>query len=113
MILFENLRNLGYNLSEFEFASCLSCVDGISLSTRTVLPSKYCNSVSQQLTKKCGFACNNLTIFNSVSESMYILKQELEKYNFINQIFNKIFNVSVIISVSQKRSGSWIGNQKQ
>jgi hypothetical protein len=107
LLLFPKIRALGYNLSDFSFVSCLTCNDGISLETREVSSSKYCNSVSSQQSTQCSFACSNLTIFSSADESIFTLKQELEKGGgFLNQIFNILFNTNITITINKKRDGS-------
>lgn len=106
LILFPKFRELGYNLSDFPLASCITCNQGISLETREVSSSAFCNSVSSQQSNPCSFACSNLTVFSSAIESIYTLKQELEKGSFLNIIFNKLFNTNITITINKKRDGS-------
>lgn len=100
--LFPNLRALNYNLSLFEFSSCSSCSNGLSIMTRNVFSSSYCGNVKSSDVSQCSFACSNLTVFSSSTESIYSLEQQLNNGGFINQIINKLFGINVTI-VNMKR----------
>ena len=99
--LFPEFRALGYNLSSFAFSSCLLCSGGLAIQTRNVVSSIYCTNIESKETVSCSFACSNLTIFTSAKESLYTLQQQLEKGNFLNSIFNALFNINVSISSNQ------------
>ena len=105
-LLFPKFRSLGYNISSFEFSSCSKCTNGISISTRSVLSDPLCSSVESSLITTCSFACTNLNVFTSSSESIYALKTQLEEGEFLNQIINKLFGINITITIGNKRSRS-------
>lgn len=101
-LLFPKFRALGYNLSSFAFTSCLLCSGGLAIQTRDVVSSIYCTSIESKITVPCSFACSNLSVFTSAKESLYTLKQQLEKGDFLNQILSQLFNINVTIEDNQE-----------
>jgi Leucine-rich repeat (LRR) protein len=99
--LFPKFQSLGYNISSFDFTSCLLCSGGLAIETRNVVNSIYCAGIDSQITVPCSFACSNLSIFTSAKESIYTLQQQLESGNFLNNILSKLFNVNVNITSNQ------------
>jgi hypothetical protein len=95
--LFPKFRSLGYNISTFAFSSCLLCSGGLAIQTRNVINSIYCTGLESKEAVPCSFACSNLSVFTSAKESLYTLQQQLEKGNFLNSIFNTLFNTNVTI----------------
>lgn len=105
--LFPHLRGvIGDDLTDFDFASCLTCDDGVTLQTRAVLAAKQCLNMSAQRTLPCSFACSNLTVFGTAAESVYTLQQELVKNGFLQQLFRVIFNMNITIN------GSSVGRRR-
>ena len=99
--LFPNLRAvIGDDLTDFNFASCIACDDGVALQTRAVLATNQCVNMSTQRTVACSFACTNLSVFASATESIYTLQQELLKNDFIQHLFRTIFNANVTVDTS-------------
>lgn len=99
--LFPHLRAvIGDDLTDFDFTSCLTCDDGLALQTRAVLATSQCVNMSTQRTLACSFACTNLSVFDSASESVYTLQQELLKNDFIQQVFRLVFNLDVVLNSS-------------
>lgn len=94
--LFGQFRGVvGDDLTDFDFASCVSCVDGYALETRAVLAAKYCYNMSTQRSLPCSFACSNLTVFRSATESIFTLQQEFMKGSFLKLLFRTLFNVNI------------------
>lgn len=99
--LFPNLRRvIGEDLTDFKFASCIACDDGIALQTRTVLGTEQCINMNTTRSLACSFACPNLTVFSSAVESIYTLEQELMKNGFLQHVFRVIFNANVTINIT-------------
>lgn len=99
--LFANLRGvIGDDLTDFNFASCVSCDDGYALQTRGVLVSEQCSNLSTQRSLPCSFACSNLSVFDSATESVFTLEKELLKNGFIHHLFRVIFNVNISLNSS-------------
>ncbi len=111
LLLFPNFRGLGYNLSLFPFTSCLLCSGGLSLQTRDVINSIYCIGAESKIAVPGSFACSNLSIFTSAKESFYTLQQQMEKDNFLNLIFEKLFNINVTIRNEFKKRNNDLTNQ--
>ncbi len=100
------LDNSSNNTTPFYYQSCTSCQGGRSLETRNVLATSYCaTTTDSNRVQECSFACSNLTIFTSASQALFILSQELQRGDFINQIFLQFFSTGItLLSENQKRS---------
>lgn len=104
LALFPHLRALLGDLSVFAFTSCVSCTDGYALETRAVLAVNQCLNMSTQRSLPCSFACSNLTVFSSASESIYTLENELMRGDFILVLFRSLFNVNITLNSTLQES---------
>jgi hypothetical protein len=104
--LFPSLRTLlTQNLSALDFfMDCVSCSGGFALETRNVLATTQCFDVVSQRSEACSFACSNLTVFSSARESLFTLKQELERGDFLSRLFWSLFQRNISISLQQQGS---------
>jgi cysteine-rich repeat protein len=101
LLLFPNLRAvIGDDLSVFNFTSCISCTEGYALETRAILAANQCLNMSTQRSLPCSFACTNLTVFSSVEESVYTLRNELLRGGFITNLFRSLFNVNITLNTT-------------
>jgi hypothetical protein len=104
--LFPNFRKIGYYNLTFKFSSCSKCSNGITVSTRKLLADPSCISESSSLISTCSFACSNLAVFTSASESLFSLKREFETDDFLNDIVFTLFKVNITINDKNKRGES-------
>ncbi len=100
LALFPSMRKIIGDLDVFDFASCVSCTDGYSLDTRTILGAYQCLNLSTQRSLPCSFACSNLTIFSSAQEGIFTLRNELMKDGFIVKLFRTLFNLNVTLNTT-------------
>lgn len=94
-----SLGNNSIDLALLPYTSCISCNNkGISIETRDVIASQQCAQTLNRRALACSFACSNLTVFNSALESLFTLKQEFERGDFLSATLFALYRINVTIS---------------
>lgn len=104
---FRLFLNGSADLALIPYTSCIACNNkGISIETRDVIASQQCAQTLNRRSLACSFACSNLTVFNSAFESLFTLKQEFERGDFLSVTLFTLYGINVTVKGYSSRSSS-------